>query len=156
MSVSSFAELYGTVQAVYSSFDCLNYITETKDLKRVFALVHNYLEKGGLFLFDVNTLYRYENIYDNRSYVYEIGDDMAVWQNSFDKETAICNFTIDLFTEDEDGSYFRTYETQTQKYHTPEEILDCAKGFSLVKKSGGKGFDGCGENEKDYYIFKKI
>ena len=55
-------ELYGTVQAVYSSFDCLNYLTEKGDLEKVFALVHNYLESGGVFIFDVNTEYRYRNI----------------------------------------------------------------------------------------------
>lgn len=148
-------ELYGTVQAVYSSFDCLNYITSKSDLKRVFALVHNYLEKGGLFIFDINTLHRFENIYDGQCYAYEVENDMAVWQNSYDKDEKLCTFLIDIFSEEENGSYYRLYETQTQKYHSHEDIIASAVGFTLLEKSGGKGFDGCSEEEKSYYIFRR-
>lgn len=148
-------ELYGTVQAVYSSFDCINYLTEKGDLNRVFALVRNYLESGGLFIFDVNTEYRYKNVYDGMSYVYEVGDDMAVWRNAYDEEEELCEFTVDLFTE-EDGAYYRSTEIQTQRYHSPESILAAAEGFVLLEKSGGKGFDGCNGNEKEYYVFKKL
>jgi SAM-dependent methyltransferase len=148
-------ELYGTVQAVYSSFDCINYLTEKGDLNRVFALVRNYLESGGLFIFDVNTEYRYKNVYDGMSYVYEVGDDMAVWRNAYDEEEELCEFTVDLFSE-EDGAYYRSTEIQTQRYHSPESILAAAEGFVLLEKSGGKGFDGCNGNEKEYYVFKKL
>ncbi len=148
-------ELYGTVQAVYSSFDCINYLTEKGDLSRVFALVHNYLESGGVFIFDINTEYRYKNVYDGNSYVYEVEDDMAVWQSAYDEEEELCEFTVDLFSE-EDGVYYRSTEIQTQKYHSSESVLASSEGFVLVEKSGGKGFDGCNENEKEYYIFKKL
>ncbi len=149
-------ELYGTVQAVYSSFDCLNYITDYKDLCEVFVLVHNYLEAGGLFIFDVNTLFRYKSILDGRSYVYELGEDMAIWRSAFDEASNICRFDIDLFSADEDGSYYRTGETQEQKHHSEEEIIKAAKGFELVEKYGGMGFDGCTPQEKTYYVFKKV
>ena len=148
-------ELYGTVQAVYSSFDCINYLTEKGDLDRVFALVRNYLESGGVFIFDINTEYRYKNVYDGMSYVYEVEDDMAVWRSAYDESEELCEFTVDLFSE-EDGAYYRSTELQTQKYHSPESVLASSEGFVLVEKSGGKGFDGCDGNEKDYYIFKKL
>ena len=32
-------ELYGTVDAVYSSFDCINYIINKNDVKKIFKLV---------------------------------------------------------------------------------------------------------------------
>jgi SAM-dependent methyltransferase len=148
-------ELYGTVQAVYSSFDCINYLTEKGDLDRVFALVRNYLESGGVFIFDINTEYRYKNVYDGMSYVYEVEDDMAVWRSAYDESEELCEFTVDLFSE-EDGAYYRSTEIQTQKYHSPESVLASSEGFVLVEKSGGKGFDGCDGNEKEYYIFKKL
>ena len=148
-------ELYGTVQAVYSSFDCINYLTEKGDLDRVFALVRNYLESGGVFIFDINTEYRYKNVYDGMSYVYEVEDDMAVWRSAYDESEELCEFTVDLFSE-EDGTYYRSTELQTQKYHSPESVLASAEGFVLLSKSGGKGFDGCDGNEKEYYIFKKL
>ena len=148
-------ELYGTVQAIYSSFDCLNYITKNKDLKKVFVLAHNYLESGGLFIFDINTEYRYKNVYDGNSFVYDFDDVYAVWKSAYDEEKRICEFEIDVFSESEDGLYFRDFENQTQKLHTHDEIMSVADGFTLISKSCGKGFDGCTEYEKDYYIFKK-
>lgn len=149
-------ELYGTVQAIYSSFDCLNYITKNKDLKKVFVLARNYLEAGGLFIFDVNTEYRYKHIYDGNSFVYDFDNVYAVWKSAYDEKSTLCEFEIDIFSEDGSGMYYRDFENQTQKLHTDDEIMSASDGFALVAKSGGKGFDGCAENEKTYYIFKKL
>ncbi|MBQ5837166.1 MAG: class I SAM-dependent methyltransferase [Clostridia bacterium] len=150
-------ELYGTVQAIYSSFDCLNYIVKSKDLKQVFVLARNYLESGGVFIFDVNTAFRYKDVFDGNSFVYEFDDGIfAVWRNAFDEKKGVCEFEIDVFYETEDGLYDRACESQKQKLHTREEITECADGFELVSLTGGKGFDGCAENEKEYYVFKKL
>ena len=148
-------ELYGTVQAVYSSFDCLNYITESKDLSEVFALVHNYLESGGVFVFDINTEFRYTQILDGKSFVYETEESFAVWRSAFNKEEKLCEFEIDNFTNLSGNKYVRESETQIQRLYTHQEIMDAAKGFDLVEQSGGKGFDGCEQAEKTYYVFRK-
>ena len=55
-------ELYGTVAAVVSICDCMNYILEPEDLTEVFRLVNNYLDPGGVFIFDMNTEYKYREI----------------------------------------------------------------------------------------------
>ena len=60
-------ELYGTVRAVVSVCDVLNYITEPKDLERVFYWVNNYLDPGGIFFFDFNTDYKYREVLGNRT-----------------------------------------------------------------------------------------
>ena len=48
-------ELYGTVRAVYSICDSLNYITDPEELVQVFRWVNNYLDPGAMFIFDFNT-----------------------------------------------------------------------------------------------------
>ena len=149
-------ELYGTVQAIYSSFDCLNYILENKDLAQVFVLARNYLEAGGLFIFDINTEHRYKNVFANNCFAYEFEDIFAVWRNSYDEKTKKCDFEIDIFSENEDGSYEREFESQTQRLYTREELISAAVGFELLRIEGGKGFDGCEPDEKEYYIFKKL
>lgn len=146
-------ELYGTVQAVYSSFDCLNYLSSVEELKRVFSLVHNYLEPGGVFAFDVNTLYRFENVFDGRTYAYESGGDMIVWRSALDESGRKCEFALDLFLQDADGKYRRESETQTQTFFSQSQIIESALGFKLLEKTGGKGFDGCETDEKEYYLF---
>ena len=51
-------ELYGTVRAIVSVCDSLNYITEREELLQVFRLVNNYLDPQGIFIFDFNTVYK--------------------------------------------------------------------------------------------------
>lgn len=43
-------ELYGTVRAIVSVCDCVNYVTEKNELQEVFRLVNNYLIRK-VFLF---------------------------------------------------------------------------------------------------------
>ena len=64
-------ELYGTVGAVTCCLDSLNYLLCTDDLDACFACVHNYLDPNGLFLFDMNTPYKFSNVYANNAYVLE-------------------------------------------------------------------------------------
>ena len=55
-------ELYGTVRAVISVCDSMNYLTDEEALEYLFALVNNYLDPGGLFIFDMNTIHKYRDV----------------------------------------------------------------------------------------------
>ena len=55
-------ELYGTVKAVISVCDSVNYITKKEELRKVFQLVNNYLDPEGVFIFDFNTEYKYREL----------------------------------------------------------------------------------------------
>ncbi len=59
-------ELYGTVSAIVSVCDSMNYLTEEEDLVKTFRLVNNYLEKDGIFIFDMKTEYEFKNGMGNR------------------------------------------------------------------------------------------
>ena len=61
-------ELYGTVRAVVCICDSLNYLLEEADLEKTFRLVNNYLDPGGLFVFDFNTVYKYETVIGGRNH----------------------------------------------------------------------------------------
>jgi 2-polyprenyl-3-methyl-5-hydroxy-6-metoxy-1,4-benzoquinol methylase len=60
-------ELYGTVRAVVSICDSINYITEEEDLLEVFRLANNYLDPKGIFVFDFNTVYKYRAVLGNQT-----------------------------------------------------------------------------------------
>lgn len=144
-------ELYGTVQGVYSSFDCLNYL-KPEDLEKAFALVHNYLEPGGVFVFDVNTRYRLEQIYGENAFTYEYDDGLLLWRN--EQGENCCHFVLDWFELQEDGSYERLSETQTEYVHDGEDLrrLAEATGFDVEEVLSSADLQKQGEGEKEFYI----
>ena len=80
-------ELYGTVQGAVSAYDCLNYLTGLSELSTVLALLHNYIEPGGVFVFDVNTPYRYEHVYADNCFCFEDDGALLVWRNDYAPRT---------------------------------------------------------------------
>ena len=76
-------ELYGTVRAVVSVCDSVNYIDEEEDLTEVFRLVNNYLDPGGVFIFDFNTLYKYREIWGDRTIAENREDCSFIWDNYY-------------------------------------------------------------------------
>ena len=126
-------ELYGTVGATVCCLDSLNYLVGDGELEKTFATVHNYLDPDGLFVFDMNTPYKFENIYSDNAYVLEDEGVYCGWQNFYDRETRICDFYLSLFEENDDGSYSRSDEHQRERCYFESEITDTlAKcGFEL-------------------------
>ncbi|MCX7841700.1 MAG: class I SAM-dependent methyltransferase [Clostridia bacterium] len=116
-------ELYGTVDAVVCLMDSVNYITRKKDLKKMFRLVRNYLNPGGLFVFDVNTAYKLEKVLGNNIF-YFVDDEVAyIWKNRFDRKTKICEFDLTFFVKE--GDVFRRHdETHYERAYTSEELKE--------------------------------
>ncbi len=138
-------ELYGTVGAVTCCLDSLNYLLSPEDLACTFAGVHNYLDPDGLFLFDMNTPYKFEQIYGDRAYILEdelvYSDDtegeeeripvFCGWQNAYHPETRLCDFDLTLFEALPDGTYRRTEEHQCERCYSMEEICSALKAANL-------------------------
>jgi SAM-dependent methyltransferase len=132
-------ELYGTVGAVTCCLDSLNYLPSLSDLEQCFSTVHNYLDPDGLFLFDMNTPYKFEHIYANNAYVLEdeivygendTGMVYCGWQNFYHPETGVCEFELSLFEELPNGTYRRSDEQQTEYCYSLQDIQNA------LKKSG--------------------
>ncbi len=124
-------ELYGTVSFVVSSLDCINYVTDKRDLLKVFKLVNNYLDPGGLFIFDINTDYKLEHILGNNTFILENENSFCAWQNEFDKKRKVCEFYLTFFNKNGEG-YTRFEEEHTQRAYSIPEITN------LLEKAGMK------------------
>ena len=103
---------------------------DSKELEQVFSLVSNFLEPGGIFVFDVNTKRKFTEVYGENSYVFEEDGVFCSWQNFFNPRTLKCEFALSIFTEDKDGRWTRQDEYHVEKCHT-EKIIS-----SKLKKSG--------------------
>ena len=127
-------ELYGTVDAVICCFDSLNYILEEENIEKCFKSVYNYLNPGGLFVFDVNSKYKFEHTYADNDIILENGGVFCSWRNSCkkykynnkNKEEIACDFYLTLFVMDGETEeiYKRYDETLKQKYYDAAYLED--------------------------------
>ena len=148
-------ELYGTVDAVVSCLDSINHITDAKSLSRCFSLVHNYLIPDGVFIFDVNGKYKFENIYSDKSYIMETDGALCAWQNDYNPSKKICDFYITLFEECEDGRYERYDETQSERMYMLNSLkkMLLSNGFEFLGAYSDFEFNSAtDENERIYIV----
>lgn len=123
-------ELYGTVSAVVSICDSMNYMTTDEDLLQVFRLVNNYLDKDGIFIFDMNTEYKYRELMGDTTIAENREDVSFIWENLYDEEKRLNEYCLTLFTkaeteEEEEGCaplYEKYEEVHLQRAYPLEEV----------------------------------
>ena len=125
-------ELYGTVRAIISRCDSLNYIRELSELKEVFAWVNNYLDPNGLFIFDINTEYKYQNILGDNTFAEVREQASFIWENTYDIDKRINEYDLNLFIKLEGDNYKKFEERHVQKAYTFDEILSAIDSSNMV------------------------
>ncbi len=121
-------ELFGTVDAVLCLLDSINYVDSKDKLLNMFKLVENYLEFGGVFVFDINSAYKLRNVLAENTFVRETEHVMSVWENEQDANCV--HFYLNFFAENEDGTYNRFYEEHTEYIYETDELT------SLLEQAG--------------------
>ncbi len=123
-------ELYGTVDVIVCLLDSFNYLTKVSQVQKLFKLVCNYLNPNGLFIFDINTQYKFENILSDNLY-YEIGDDITyIWENEYNNKTKIARFDLTFFVKS-GITYERFDETHFERAYSHDEIMEFIKDSDL-------------------------
>lgn len=136
-------ELYGTVGAVVSVCDSLNYILEEAELLTVFKLVNNYLDPGGIFLFDLNTRYKYEELMGENTIAENRESCSFIWENYYDKATGINEYDLTIYAQGEDGRYDRMEETHFERCYEPETIITLLERAGMEFLGMTDGFSDC-------------
>lgn len=114
-------ELYGTVRAVVSVCDCLNYLLTDEDMVTTFRLVENYLDKDGIFVFDFNTVYKYREVIGDTVIAENREDNSFIWENYYDEESHINEYDLTIFSR-EGELYRKSVETHLQRGYTLDEM----------------------------------
>lgn len=127
-------ELYGTVRAVVSVCDSLNYLLEEEELLQTFRLVNNYLDPGGIFIFDMNTEFKYRELLGSCTIAENREEGSFIWENDFDEESGINEYDLTLFVRREDGLYEKSEEVHYQKAWLSEKVKELleAAGMTVI------------------------
>ncbi len=124
-------ELYGTVAAAYCVCDSLNYLTTREDLVQMFRLVNNYLDPGGIFVFDCNTAAEYRSPLRQAPIVETQEGDTMIWENLWDEVSRENEHRLTLFLQEEDGRYRKEEEIHIQRAWEPPQIREALRESGL-------------------------
>ena len=128
VSNTNICELNSKYDVITAIGDVVNYI-KPSDLGDFFACVKNSLNSGGVFIFDINTLYGFENI-SQGDWIYEEESKTITIKSTFKNNTF--DTSISIFTKDKDG-YKKESGFIQQYYHKINQLKKISK-MRLVTK----------------------
>ncbi|MBR2715691.1 MAG: class I SAM-dependent methyltransferase [Ruminococcus sp.] len=134
-------DLYGTIDTCICTLDSINHLTNIEDVQKTFDKVSLFMNPGGYFLFDVNTIYKHNKVLADNTFVYDADDVFCVWQNSL-KENNIIDVELDFF--EKDGKvYYRSSEHFSERAYSDEEITAMLNNasFEVVERFSDMTFD---------------
>lgn len=136
-------DMFGTVDITLCALDSINHLDSADDVRKVFERVHLFAEPNGLFIFDVNSIYKHRQILANNTFTYETDNVYCIWENSLDTATDAVKMDLVFFELEENGLYSRSSDSFTEKAYSCELIETMLKecGFEILGKYGGDTFE---------------
>lgn len=124
-------DLYGTVDAAVCTLDGLCHLPDEESVFAALQKVSLFMNPGGVFLFDVNSVYKHRVVLGNNTFVYDTDDVYCVWQNTLLSDGVTVQMDLDFFEPVSDkGDYVRQSERFTERAY-PRETLE-----AMLKKAG--------------------
>lgn len=132
-------DMFGTIDAVVCSLDSINHLKTEADVKKAIERVSLFMNPDGIFVFDVNTLYKHRDILGNNTFVYDTEKVYCVWQNEFHQKNGQIDISLDFFENDGDETYVRSGESFSEYYYSDEFLEEtlAANSLKIVKKLDG-------------------
>lgn len=126
-------DLYGTVDCAICVLDGINHLDSAEDVRKTFEKVSLFMNSGGAFAFDVNTIHKHKNVLADNAFVFEPDGLFCVWQNNYNSSDNSVEISLDFF-EEEDGVYYRTGESFSERAYELDEIKKWLEdsGFEVV------------------------
>ncbi len=115
-------DMFGTMDVTICTLDSLNHLPCLEDVKRVFERVSLFAMPGGLFLFDMNTIYKHREILNGQVFIYDTEDVYCVWENRLREQSNLVDIQLTFFQKDGEA-YYRSEEQITENAYSAEEII---------------------------------
>ena len=89
-------DLYGTIRAAVSTFDTYSHIGPLDRFEQAIRKAAYFMEKDGVFIFDLNTPYKHQHILAGQTFDIEAEDALCHWTNQYDEATGRVDISIDI------------------------------------------------------------
>lgn len=136
-------DMFGTVDVTVCALDSINHLSSLNDVRKVFEGVAFFSEIGGLFIFDVNTIYKHRRILADNTFTYETNNVYCIWENTLDAGTDEVRMHLEFFEREENGMYSRSSDDFSEKAYSEEELEKLLEecGFELLAKYGDDTYE---------------
>jgi len=151
-------DLYGSVRAVVCSLDSVNHLPDLDAVSRTLQNLVNFLDDGGLIVFDVNTVYKHQAVLSNNTFVYDTGDVFCTWQNHLCPDGRTVDLRLDFFKR-EGGLYRRGSESFRETAFTDEELTRAAEnaGYAVRARYAELTENApAADTERVYYVLQLV
>ncbi len=141
-------DMFGTIDITICALDSINHLASLNDVRKVFENVAFFSELGGLFIFDVNTVYKHRKVLADNTFTYETDDVYCVWENTLNRETDEVKMNLEFFEREENGLWSRSSDSFSEKAYSENDIEELLSqcGFELLGKYGDDTFDSPAED----------
>ena len=141
-------DLYGTIRGAVSTFDTFNHIP---DLDTAIANAGFFMEKGGVFLFDMNTPYKHQNVLGENEFTFEEEDASCVWRNHYNAADRKVEITVDIDYHETGEHFHEEFCEYTYDLDTIRTALE-KHGFALESVCDGETFGPLTEDSQRYFF----
>lgn len=152
-------DLYGTVDGAICCLDSINHITDEKELLESFKRISLFLEKGRLFIFDVNTEYKHKEILSGNTFKAEADDIVCIWNNSLCDENGVVEITLEFYNKTTAENDFICSEQFSERAYSDKALTKMLKkaGLEVLAILGETGENEPKETEQRIiYVTRKI
>lgn len=115
-------EVPGEFDLVISMCDSMNYLLTDAELEQVFANAAGVLRDGGWLVFDLNSVYKIEQVFGDNTYTLLDQDVAYIWENHYDPLERVCKMSLTFFVQKSDGLYERFSEEHRERAYSIEEV----------------------------------
>lgn len=151
-------DMFGTIDVTVCALDSLNHLPSIEDVKKVFERVFLFCEPGGLFIFDVNTIFKHKNVLGNNIYTYDMENVFCAWENTYVEEKRRTDIVLNIFAKAKNG-YQRYIESFSEHAFELDAIEEALKqvGFEICAVYDYDSFNPLRiDSEKAVFVAKKL
>lgn len=142
-------DLFGSCDVFVSLLDTVNHITDEEGIRKIFGSFRNFLNEGGLFIFDIGTYEHFSKTLGDQVFFEDYDEFTLLWNNSFDEETGMNLAELTLFEKTEDETYVR-YDGVIEERFYDEDFF-----IKTGEKEGLKLVDRVEDGERVFLAFRK-
>ncbi len=143
---------------IVCTYDSINYILQEASLQKCFNSVSKHLNQEGVFIFDMNSVFKINKVLpEYKADYYDFGDAELIWLNSHSHEPDLWIGEVILFKKTEEGKYERYYEKYIERafeLNTTKKLLKAAN-FEILETYSDFEFNKIKKDSKRWFFVTK-